>query len=143
MEQEQATAVPPTDIPQAMEPPPPEPTDTAEPPTPRPTPDRPFTYASHYGGGPAGAWDRANWNAFIENYPDLQTKIIPTDYYSSFINTIIFKQLEDETPPDVFSAAMGGHLYDYVEQGVIADNSDLWQEEGWDEVRSMKMACAW
>ncbi|MCA9917019.1 MAG: extracellular solute-binding protein, partial [Anaerolineales bacterium] len=27
-----------------------------------------------------------------------------------------------------------GVLYDYVDQGVIADITDLWQEQGWDEV---------
>ncbi|MFK7802587.1 MAG: extracellular solute-binding protein [Anaerolineae bacterium] len=132
-----ATELPPTEtaVPATATPQPP--TETPEP-TIKPTidPDAPkFEFASHYGGPPAGAWDKANWDNFLAQHPELDnTKYLPTNYYSSFINRKITQQLASETPPDVFHAAVGGDLYSYAEQGIIADITDLWDEQGWDDV---------
>ena len=104
-------------------------------PTPEPnTPLPPFVFGSHYGGQPAGQWDVTNWEAFLANYPDLNAEINRTDYYRAFVNRSIHNQLQGENPPDVYSAALGGSLQVYAEQGLIADITDLWEEQGWDEV---------
>ena len=112
-----ATAVPiPTQIPSAT-----------------PTPLPPFTFSSHYGGQPAGEWDKTNWEAFLASQPDLNAEISRTDYYRAFVNRSIYNQLDGENPPDIFSAALGGGLREYAAQGVLADITDLWQAQGWDE----------
>lgn len=123
----------------------PQPTATAEPPTPLPPTAEPtipptptavplFTFSAHFGGGPAGEWDRSNWQTFLSNYPDLNAEIRTTDYYRAFVNRGIHNELLDDDHFDVYSAAMGGGLRLYAEQGIIADISDIWQEQGWDDV---------
>lgn len=94
----------------------------------------PFIYSSHYGGISAGEWDVANAELFFEQYPDLETQILRTDYYRSPVNRIIHQQVTADNPPDVFSASLNGNLRDYARQGLIADISDLWEEQNWDEV---------
>lgn len=124
-----ATSVPPTDTP--------EPTlvETAVPTTaPTVTSLPPFVLGSHYGGVPAGQWELANWEAFLAAHPDVEADIIRSDYYTSFVNRSVHNQITGDDPPDVFTAAMGGALYDYVAQGLIADITDLWETQGWDEV---------
>lgn len=98
------------------------------------TPDRPFIFSSHYGGSPAGDWDVANAESFFENYPDLDTEIIRTNYYSSYVNQTIHREVTRDDPPDVISASLGGNLREYARQGLIADISDIWEEQGWDEI---------
>ena len=123
------TAVPPTHTPE------PTLTATAVPSaTPTATPQTPFVLAAHHGGALAGVWERNNWDAFLAEHPDVLGEIRLVDYYSAYVNRTIHVQLEASLPPDVFTAALGGVLYDYVDQGVIADITDLWQEQGWDEV---------
>ena len=132
----EATAVPTeTPLPPTPTPEPP-PTETAVP-TPMPatpTPLPPFVFGSHYGGLPAGDWDKANWETFLADHPDLNAEINRTDYYRAFVNRSIHNQLQSDNPPDVYSAALGGGLRVYAEQGLIADITDLWEEQGWDEV---------
>ncbi len=97
-------------------------------------PDLPFVFSSHYGGSPAGQWDVANAEAFFEQYPDLETDIKRTDYYSSYVNQVIHREVTDEGAVDVFSASLNGNLRDYAREGLIADISDLWAEQGWDAI---------
>jgi|GEM_PF-54685 len=97
-------------------------------------PDRPFVFSSHYGGSPAGQWDVSNAEAFFEQYPYLETEIRRTDYYSSYVNRVIHREVTDDVPADVFSASLNGNLRDYARQGLIADITDLWEEQRWDEV---------
>lgn len=96
--------------------------------------DSPFVYSSHYGGNPAGAWDVANAEVFFEQYPDLETQIIRTDYYRSPVNRSIHLQVTSDSPPDVVSASLNGNLRDYARQGLIADITDLWEEQNWHAV---------
>lgn len=93
-----------------------------------------FVLGSHYGGQPAGRWDKAQWDTFLIDYPQLETAVNTTDYYQSFINRQIHTQLRASGHPDVYHAALGGSLRVYAEQGIIADITDLWEEQGWDEV---------
>ncbi|WP_420642498.1 ABC transporter substrate-binding protein [Candidatus Leptofilum sp.] len=138
---EQATAVATPTIEPATQTP--VPTNTAEPtPTdtavPSPTATLPLTtlvLGAHYGGVPAGIWEKTNWEAFLAEHPEVEGQLRQADYYSAYVNRTIHIQLSDSNnPPDVFTAALGGVLYDFVEQGIIADITDLWEEQGWDEL---------
>ncbi len=103
-------------------------------PTATPLPQPPFVLGSHYGGVPAGQWELANWEAFLAEHPDVEADIIRSDYYTSFVNRSVHNQITGDDPPDVYTAAMGGGLYDHVAQGLIADITDLWEEQGWNDV---------
>ena len=130
----EATSVPTVTALAATDTPLPTPMETAVPTQPpvTPTPLPSFVFGSHYGGLPAGQWDKANWEAFLADYPDLDAEIVRTDYYQAFVNRSIHNQLQSDNPPDVYSAALGGSLTEYAEQGIIADITDLWEEQGWD-----------
>ncbi|MCA9985633.1 MAG: extracellular solute-binding protein, partial [Anaerolineales bacterium] len=106
---------------------------TVAPPTATATEVPAFVFSSFYGGGPAGQWDRANFDQFLSQHPELHGELRPSDYYNAFVNRTIHRQLTSDDPPDVVSAALGGVLYEYASQGVIADISDLWAEQGWAE----------
>ncbi|MDJ0755118.1 MAG: extracellular solute-binding protein [Ardenticatenaceae bacterium] len=93
-----------------------------------------FVLGSHYGGQPAGRWDKVQWETFLADYPQLDTAVNTTNYYQSFINRQIHTQLRASNHPDVYHAALGGNLRVYAEEGIIADITDLWEEQGWDEI---------
>ncbi|MDX1687392.1 MAG: extracellular solute-binding protein [Candidatus Promineifilaceae bacterium] len=140
---EGATATPrptdepaPTDEPSPTASPTANPTPTAAPPTPTstPAPEGDLAYTAAYGGNPAGDWDRDNVEQYQMLHPDLEVDRTGVNLYSNPIPTAFYILLESNQQPDVFSSFIGGNLYNYVEQGAIADISDLWQEMGWDEV---------
>ena len=97
-------------------------------------PARPFVFSSHFGGGPAGEWDVANAEAFFAQYPDLVTRIKRTDYYRAYVNRTIHNEVTSNNPPDVISASLNGNLREYARQGLIADITDMWEEQGWDDI---------
>jgi len=135
------TALPPTDEPAPTAEPSPtasptaNPSPTAAPPTPTPAPAREgmLDYTAAFGGNPAGRWDQANVEQYQMLHPDLDIDRTGVNLYSNPIPTAFYILLESNRQPDVFSSFLGGNLYSYVEQGAIADISDLWQEMGWDE----------
>ncbi|MEM9954649.1 MAG: extracellular solute-binding protein [Chloroflexota bacterium] len=94
----------------------------------------PFVFSSHYGGTPAGQWDVANAEAFFADYPNIDYVVNRTDYYRSPVNLLIHTELNGDNVPDVFSASLGGNLRAYIEAGLIADITDLWEENGWDDI---------
>lgn len=112
-----------------------EPSPTAAPPTPTPTPagEGALDYTAAVGGNPARDWDTANLEQYQMLHPDLEIDHTTVNLYSSPIPTAFYIFLDSNRQPDVFSSFIGGNLYNYVEQGAIADISDLWQEMGWDE----------
>ncbi len=140
------TAVPPTNNPSPPETPIP-PTETSVPPTETPIPatDTPIPptetavpenliYISHYGGAPAHSWEQANLDAYQALHPNLQIDHRRQNYYSAYVNTIIHAHITSDEPPDVMSGLIVGVLREHVENGRIADISDLWQEQGWDDI---------
>ncbi|MEM7117619.1 MAG: extracellular solute-binding protein [Chloroflexota bacterium] len=97
------------------------------------TPKRQLTYAANVGGQPHGRWERANFESYVAEQPGLEGTYKSGDYYSSFVMTSIHNQLDADPPPDVVSSLLVGVLRERVEAGGIADISDLWQEQGWDD----------
>lgn len=95
---------------------------------------RQLRYVAYWGGLPARAWDKANWRAYGAQNPDLKIAWAGANVYGSPVNSNIVDDVVSESPPDVISGNIVGVLREYVDQGLIADISDLWQEEGWDEV---------
>jgi len=136
-----ATAPPPTDEPVPTAEPSPTamptvtPSPTTAPPTATPAPAREgvLDYTAAFGGRPASDWDEANVDQYQMQNPDLEIDRTGVNLYSSPIPTAFYIFLDSDQQPDVFSSFIGGNLYNYVEQGAIADISDLWQEMGWDE----------
>lgn len=115
---ETATAVPPTETPS---------------PTETPTPTQFLTYIAYYGGRPAGAWDEANFEAYLAQHPELEAKRIGFSIYSNPVPQSIHGRVTSDEPADVISSYIVGNLRTYVEQGYIADISDLWAEQEWYE----------
>lgn len=138
---EAPTVAPPTDepsptaAPTATASPTPNPSPTAAPPTPTATTAGPsvLDYTAAVGGNRAGQWDSANAQTYQELHPDLEIDRTQINLYGSPIPSAFYILLDSNRQPDVFSSFIGGRLYSYVEEGAIADISDLWQEMGWDE----------
>ena len=89
-------------------------------------------YISHYGGGPALTWEKQNLEAYQALRPNLEVTHLENNYYNAFVNTVIHEEITGDSLPDVMSGLIVGVLREYVEAGLIADISDLWQAEGWD-----------
>jgi multiple sugar transport system substrate-binding protein/raffinose/stachyose/melibiose transport system substrate-binding protein len=66
-------------------------------------------------------------------HPDLEVDYTSTNLYGSPVPNAFYLFLDGDSPPDVFSGFVVGSLHSYVEDGAIADLSDLWAEMGWDE----------
>ncbi len=117
----------------------PPPTETAVPPTAEPTTAVPeltglLRFTAYGGGGPDLAWQRENAEAYAALRDDLELDFDTGDYYRGFVNRDIHREIVGDDPPDVMSGLVVGVLREYVAQGLIADISDLWQEQGWDDV---------
>lgn len=90
-------------------------------------------YMAYFGGGNAGDWDFANITHFDDLHDDITvdydrfniyTQIVPLRHFSS--------QMRADPPIDVFTTLIGGGvLQNYIEDGQIADITDLWEEMGW------------
>jgi multiple sugar transport system substrate-binding protein/raffinose/stachyose/melibiose transport system substrate-binding protein len=124
-----------TDTAQPTETPPPTAAATSQPPTATPTrqPGE-LIYQSYFGGAPAGAWDRANFEQFAEMHGNLTTDLLPGNLYSAQVPDFIYFNLRAPVAPDVVTSFVIGHLRTIVDQGLIVDITDLWEEEGWDDV---------
>jgi len=102
-------------------------------PEPEPTPIPPvkISYTAYHGGPQHGSWERDNVSAFMESQPDISIFHTNVSIYSSPVPRTMDDQLLSDTPPDVISGSMAGLFLDYVEQGLIADITDLWEANGW------------
>jgi ABC-type glycerol-3-phosphate transport system substrate-binding protein len=88
-------------------------------------------YMAYYGGGDAGQWDFDNITRFDAAHTDISveresfniyTQIVPLRHFSRQMNANF----------DVFTTLIGGGmLQNYIEDGQIADITDLWEEMGW------------
>ncbi|MEM7133001.1 MAG: extracellular solute-binding protein [Chloroflexota bacterium] len=94
---------------------------------------RQLNYVAYWGGNQARSWDKQNWRAYEAENPDLAVQWAGADNYGSPANTNIVADVTSENPPDVVSGNIVGVMREYVDQGLIADISELWAEEGWDE----------
>ena len=140
----QATEAPPTEapptetaVPSTNTPIPP--TDTPIPPTPTTDPNttpKPQTlnYLTFHGSVASGEWDQANFDAYLEMNPHIIGTIDKRTLYSSPVPLTFYNLVAKDEPSDVVASFIVGHLRSYVEQGLIADISDLWAEQGWDDV---------
>lgn len=106
------------------------PTNTIEP---EPTLDPHVTivYNAFSGGNPHGDWEKANVDSFMELYPDIIINHRNYSIYSTPVPQTITLRMKSDPPPDVVSGPMAGLFLEYVEQGLIADITDLWDENGW------------
>lgn len=115
----------------------PSPTVEVEPTVPAPEPTTEIiepvriTYTAYHGGPKHGSWERDNVSAFMEVHPEIDIFQTNVTVYSSPVPRNIDDKLISDTPPDVISAPIAGLFLDYVEQGLIADISDLWEANGW------------
>ncbi|MFZ0546442.1 MAG: extracellular solute-binding protein [Candidatus Promineifilaceae bacterium] len=118
----------------------PEPTKTSVPPTATPAPTETpaltgvLKYSAYVGGNPDLNWTQQNAEAYAAERGDLELIFNSGNYYNGPVNRSIHREITGDEPPDVMSGLIVGVLREYVEQGLIADISDLWAEQGWDEV---------
>lgn len=101
-------------------------------PTPEPT-NEPvkISYTAFYGGPAHGKWEKDNVAAFMAKYPGINVVDTDINIYATPVPRNINNQLISNTPPDVVSGPMAGVFLDYVDQGLIADITDLWEENNW------------
>ena len=95
-----------------------------------------LVWASFYGGGVHATWDRGLVDDYNAQHPELEVLYRGVGVYSQPVPLRSLDALVTEAnPPDVFSGPMsGGALHNYIDQGYIADISDLWEEMGWYDV---------
>jgi len=90
-------------------------------------------YVSYYGGVPAGKWDMKNLADFKKS---------SNEYVSYAGNNLYFRPVPnnvEETfssryPADVSHSFISGDYRRYVKQGEIADITELWNQNSWDEI---------
>lgn len=90
-----------------------------------------LNYVSYFGGQPAGNWDMQNLIEFKNNH-ELKVSYTPNNLYRRPVPNTIATPFEDGAHADVVSSFVGGVYRKYVRNGAIADISDLWQAQGWD-----------
>lgn len=90
-------------------------------------------YVSYYGGVPAGKWDMQNILEFKKR-EDIKLSYDGNNFYQSPVPTNVEQRLTDANLPDVATGSIAGDYRRFIERGLLADISDLWQREGWDEV---------
>lgn len=109
------------------------PTETAVP-TATEIPVTEISFFMYHGGGPAGDWEKANVATFMELNPDIFINHRNLNIYSRPVPNSIDDRVNFDPPPDVMGGTIGGVFHDYLQQGLIADISDLWEENGWYDV---------
>jgi ABC-type glycerol-3-phosphate transport system substrate-binding protein len=128
------TAVPPTDTPEPTA----IPTETAVPTdTPEPTAvsdPKTLTYLTYHGSRASGNWEDDNFATYLELNPHVTGDMIKFSLYSNPVPRNIHGRITREDPADVITGYIVGNLRQYVADGLIADISDLWAEQGWDNV---------
>ena len=109
-----------------------EPTPTTDPnATPEP---QTLNYLTYHGNPASGEWDETNFNLYLEMNPHVTGAIEKRTLYSSPVPLTFYNLITKDEPADVIASFIVGHLRPYVEQGLIADISDLWAEQGWDDL---------
>ncbi len=88
---------------------------------------------SFFGGTTHARWENKMIGEYGDTHPDIKINYSSTGLYSSPIPLrSLDTQINHEDHPDVFMGFIaGGALHTYIEQGLIADISDLWEEMGW------------
>lgn len=90
-------------------------------------------FMAFHGGRPDRDWQEANALAYTAE-TGVGIDFSANDYYSSYVNRAIGETIASDDPPDVMSGLIVGVLREQVAEGLIMDISDLWEEQGWDEV---------
>ena len=90
---------------------------------------------SAYGGRQHALWDHTMVERYQEQNPGIQIDYSSTAIYSNSVPLrLLERELTAEPPADVFMGTIGGaFLHRHIEEGNIADISDLWEAEGWFE----------
>lgn len=88
---------------------------------------------SAYGGSQHALWDHTFVETYQELNPGIQIDYSSTAIYSNAVPLrLLERELTAEPPADVFMGTIGGaFLHRHIEEGNIADISDLWEAEGW------------
>lgn len=98
-----------------------------------PSSEADLRYVSFYGGVPAGKWDMQN----IADFKDrerIKLSYSGNNLYRSPVPGNIEQTITGANAADVSTSFVGGDYRRFIERGVIADISDLWKEQEWDEV---------
>jgi multiple sugar transport system substrate-binding protein/raffinose/stachyose/melibiose transport system substrate-binding protein len=126
------TTAPPTEtaVPATETPPP-----TATTPPPSPTPaELLIDYLAYYGGADSGVWARGSVEAFAEENPPVTVNDVQSfSLYSDPVPVSIHDRLAEDDPPDLITGYIGGNLRRHIAAGRIADVSDVWSEQEWDQ----------
>lgn len=110
----------------------PHPTATVPPPSPTPA-ELLIDYLAYYGGGESGVWARGSVEAFAEENPPVTVNDVKSfSLYSDPVPVTIHDRLT-ENPPDLITGYIRGNIRAHVAAGRIADISDVWAEQGWDQ----------
>lgn len=92
-----------------------------------------LNYVSFYGGFPAGRWDMQNIADFKKR-EGIKLSYRGNNFYRNPVPANVEQTLAGANPADVTTGSMAGDYRRFIERGLIADISDLWQEQGWDDV---------
>lgn len=98
-----------------------------------PPSDEALHYVSFFGGLRAGKWDMENVSRFASEQ-GVMTSHDGYNFYASPVPADIEKTLAGSKPGDVFTSFVAGDYRRFIEKGLIADLSSLWEQEGWDDV---------
>lgn len=90
-------------------------------------------FHSFFGGTTHATWERTMVTEYDDSQDTVKINYSSTGLYSSPVPLRSLKdQITHESHPDVMLGFIGGGaLHSYIEQGLVADISDLWEEMGW------------
>lgn len=88
---------------------------------------------SFYGGSTHGLWDRQMVADYQADHDGIRIDYSATNLYSAPVPLReLNRNMTDESPPDVFMGTINGAmLREFAREGLVADISDLWAEQGW------------
>ncbi|NIR51591.1 extracellular solute-binding protein [candidate division KSB1 bacterium] len=92
-----------------------------------------LNYVAYYGGVPASKWDMKNLVEFQKQHPEVKMSYDGNNLYSRPVPHSVPAKLAPDFKADVISSFVGGVYREFVEKDRIADISNLWKEEGWDD----------
>lgn len=74
-------------------------------------------------------------DVFADQYPDVEfVNGAVAGGAGSDAKAVLATRLQNNEPPDTFQAHAGLELADYIEAGQLEDISDMYEENGWDEI---------
>lgn len=94
--------------------------------------DATLNFASFYGGVPAGKWDMQHAVKFKEQ-SGISVSYQGTNLYQSPVPGNLEETVNGKQPADIIAGFIAGDTRRLIEQGLLLDISNLWDQEGWNK----------